>query len=523
MIATILPSSASFYAVEYNERKVSQGKAELLEMTNFGYIGNIGIYTCEELTKFLTDYTSSNKRIKKPQFHVAISCKGHEYTKEELVAIAHQYMKEMGYGETGQPMLIYSHHDTDNNHIHVITSRVDPHGKKINHHHERLRSQEAINRIMDVDESARLSTSVTEALNYRFSTVPQFMAIMETLGYDCYKANNEVVLKRGGVVQERIPQSVVEARLSTEELDKRRMAQLRAILRKYRDMSSGRKELQDVMKDKFGVSLLFIGPKDKPTGYLIVDHKTKTVFKGSDVCKIKELLQFMSQEERFNKIDAFIDDMLEDNNELTTMELNKLLRRQFHSRILNGCVLFKGSSYTLSGHVLAVLRSNDRRSWLQSFTPSTEQERQVICKMGKYAHPEKIVIEQKDDAKVQKTISQLRELFSETPDEKLMEKIHEDGYMLAIADGHTFCIDFANRNVINMEEYGFDTKRLFAKVRENSVPRTNSMPRMNDHGAGRNVGRLVNQRGGSSDGNREWEVGSKGNYDDIDDEQKLKR
>ena len=231
----------------------------------------------------------------------------------------------------------------------------------------------------------------------------------------------------------------------------------------------------------------------------------------------------MSQEERFNKIDAFIDDMLEDNNELTTLELNKLLRRQFHSRILNGCVLFKGSSFTLSEHVLAVLRSNDRRSWLQSFTPSTEQERQVICKMGKYAHPEKIVIEQKDDAKVQKTIGQLRELFSETPDEKLMEKIHEDGYMLAIADGHTFCIDFANRNVINMEEYGFDTKRLFAKVRENSIPQSNSMPRMSDHGAGRNVDKLVNQRGGSSDGNREWEVGSKGNYDDIDDEQKLKR
>ena len=50
MIATILPSSATFHAVEYNERKVSQGKAELLEMTNFGYVGNTGTYTWEELT-----------------------------------------------------------------------------------------------------------------------------------------------------------------------------------------------------------------------------------------------------------------------------------------------------------------------------------------------------------------------------------------------------------------------------------------------------------------------------------------
>ena len=37
MIATILPSSANFHAVEYNERKVAQGRAELLEMSNFGY------------------------------------------------------------------------------------------------------------------------------------------------------------------------------------------------------------------------------------------------------------------------------------------------------------------------------------------------------------------------------------------------------------------------------------------------------------------------------------------------------
>ena len=51
-------------------------------------------------------------------------------THEELVNFARRYMNEMGYGQPGQPMLIYAHHDTDNNHIHIITSRVDPHGKK---------------------------------------------------------------------------------------------------------------------------------------------------------------------------------------------------------------------------------------------------------------------------------------------------------------------------------------------------------------------------------------------------------
>lgn len=523
MIATILPSSSNFYAVEYNERKVAQGKAELLEMTNFGYLGNIGTYTCGDLIKFLTDYSSSNKRIVKPQFHVAISCKGQEYSKEELVAIAHQYMKDMGYGSPGQPLLIYSHHDTANNHIHIITSRVDPNGKKINHHHERLRSQEVINRIMGVDESVKLSESVSEALEYRFSTVQQFMAVLETLGYECYMSNDKIVLKRGGIVLEKIPESVIKARCSNESPEKKRKAQLRAIMRKYRDMSSGRKELQDTMRSKFGVSLLFIGPKDQPTGYLIVDHKTKTVFKGSDVCKIKELLQFMSQEERFCRIDAFIDDMLEDNSNLTTMELNKMLRRQFHSKILNGCVLFNGSSFQLSEHVLSTLRSNDRRSWLQSFCPSTSLERDILCKMGKYTHPEKIIIEEKDNSKVQTTVNQLKKIFSDTSDEELTEKIHEDGYKLVIVDDQTFCIDFANRCIINMEEYGFETKRLYARKEGDSISRSKIQLEINDHGTGRNIRKVANQNGGSSDSNREWEVGSKGNYDDIDDEQRLKR
>ena len=211
MIATILPSSATFHAVEYNERKVSQGKAELLEMTNFGYVGNTGTYTWEELTRYLVDYTSSNGRIKKPQFHVAISCRGNEYSKEQLVAIAHRYMTEMGYGDSGQPMLIYAHHDTDNNHIHIITSRVDPHGRKINHNHERLRSQETINRIMGVEEPTRLDVSVSQALEYKFASVPQFMAIMETLGYECFLAKDEVVLKRCGVIQDRMPKSMVRS------------------------------------------------------------------------------------------------------------------------------------------------------------------------------------------------------------------------------------------------------------------------------------------------------------------------
>ena len=168
MIATILPSSANFHAVEYNERKVAQGKAELLEMSNFGYLSNTGEYTWEDLTRYLLDYSSRNGHIKYPQFHLAISCKGDEYSHEQLVEFAHRYLEEMGYGQPGQPLLIYAHHDTDNTHIHVITSRIDPDGKKINHKFEKIRSQLVVDQLMGVDEEQQVGEAVSQAFQYHF-------------------------------------------------------------------------------------------------------------------------------------------------------------------------------------------------------------------------------------------------------------------------------------------------------------------------------------------------------------------
>jgi len=42
MIATILPGSADFHAVGYNEHKVYKGVATLLEMQNFGGLDDLG-------------------------------------------------------------------------------------------------------------------------------------------------------------------------------------------------------------------------------------------------------------------------------------------------------------------------------------------------------------------------------------------------------------------------------------------------------------------------------------------------
>ena len=271
------------------------------------------------------------------------------------------------------------------------------------------------------------------------------------------------------------------------------------------------------MKAKFGVSLVFLGSKDTPYGYLIVDHHTKAVFKGSDVVKIKELLQFQSKEERFKRIDVYIDQMLDDDFNLTTKELNRLLRRQFGTRLLNGNVRYGDSTYQLPNYILTTLRSNDRRVWLQSFCPANELERFILCQIGKYHHPERITIQSAPKSNVCKTVSQLRCIFDTTSDDALVDKLHEDGYFLTRVDDQYYCIDFANRIIINMNDLGLDVKRLQPKQAQKQQ---DQRQHISGPGVGRAIDKVARQRGGSHDSNREWEVGGE---NELDDGRRMKR
>ena len=84
----------------------------------------------------------------------------------------------MGYGESGQPLLVYSHYDTENTHLHIITSRVAPDGRKIQHSHERRRSQEVIDRILGNDRKKKTEDDINLSKQYTFSSFAQFKAIM---------------------------------------------------------------------------------------------------------------------------------------------------------------------------------------------------------------------------------------------------------------------------------------------------------------------------------------------------------
>ena len=112
------------------------------------------------------------------------------------------------------------------------------------------------------------------------------------------------------------------------------------------------------MKKKFGISLVFVDKSGIPYGYILVDHKSKTVFKGGEFLSINELQQFEDAATRFAKIEKTIDELLADNPKLTTLDINRILYRQFGTRIHKGTVSWSGETIRLSPEVTEQLRQN---------------------------------------------------------------------------------------------------------------------------------------------------------------------
>lgn len=310
MRAKILSSTSTFNGVDYNTDKTNNGKGELTRLRNFGYLQDSKGVTPAEVKNFLTAHSNRNSIVKEKQFHAVISCKGREYSKEQLTDIAHEWIDKMGYGSN--PFLIVFHKDTANNHVHIVSSRIDKEGKKINDSFERIKAQEAINEIMRLNPKYEAGKAVEKLKQFHFSTKAQGMMILENLGFKLRERDDQLELIKYGSVQGSIPMSQIQQKIHSYELDKSRSNQLKAILDKYskfyhanpiplfepvrgnkKPIPMGyRSDLGDFLKDKFGVELKFHGKDGKsPYGYSIIDYSSRTIFKGGEVFPLKNLLE----------------------------------------------------------------------------------------------------------------------------------------------------------------------------------------------------------------------------------------
>lgn len=305
MIIKILSSSASFSAVRYNTNKIDRGMGELMVAKNFGALDHLSEIRPQDYINYFKLLAAGNSRISKPQFHAVISADGKSASAWELSVLAERWLEKMGYGKN--PYLIVFHADTDHNHVHLVSCRVDRDGKKISSGFERIRAVAALNALQGIDAEMVCKKDIISAIAFRFSTAAQFKLLLENKGYGLQAVDGKLELFRYGQVLGRVDMNLINARLSA--LDKKRAAELRQIFFKYlpaysprlvpvpisdyRSLSPVRysSEFSAFALKKLGFEIVFHSAEGKlPYGYTIIDHHSQHVFKGSEVMPLKEML-----------------------------------------------------------------------------------------------------------------------------------------------------------------------------------------------------------------------------------------
>ena len=434
--------------------------------------------------------------------------------------LAEQYLDKMGYNNEGQPVLMYFHHDTDNNHLHIVTSRISPDGKKIADSMEKIRSLKAIESIMSIDQKHQNSEMMKLAKSYHFESVSQFMAVFETSGYEAYIQDKDIYIKRGGQVQDKIAVKDVEklCRKNGED-EKKRIRQLRAILKKYRDQSSSREEMEAMLKKKFGISLKFLGKEFMPYGYMVVDNATKSVFKGNDILGIKDLLQFQSREEKLQKVDFFIEDKLRENPLATTFDLNHDLHRFYGCYIKHGSIIMEKDKEELASYLVDKIKYNDKVAWVQGFSPVNEQQVRLLAKMFNVS-AEHLHVEDNSN-NIHSTINTINSILESgqtgSSNESIFDRLNDEGIWTYRFEDKFFCVNPSKREIVDLEASGIDMSKF--KVSRSADIETSG----HKHSTGQGKTRPISNDIGSSDRINYNPDANRNSYGEVDDERAMIR
>jgi hypothetical protein len=308
--------------------------SELMLMKNFPSFINESS-SQEEVRNYLKSI-SKNEKVKKPQFHAVISTKFQQHSKEELAKVAEDFMQEMGY--RNQPFIVVFHNDTENNHVHIVSTRVEKStGKKINDSYEKLKAQKALTDVKERIYGKNNEEIISKLLSYNISSLKQLEILMERNGFKLAKNKNDknaLDILKNGVREKTINgNQLVFSNVKNDN----RTKQIKAILNKYKEVYSNKvfkvedrrhlekmlpeekqkenwkpkiefeSELQKKLREVFGIDVVFHQVDEKsqskeksegglrPFGYTLIDHKTETIYKGSDILKMNDLFEFTSE------------------------------------------------------------------------------------------------------------------------------------------------------------------------------------------------------------------------------------
>lgn len=326
MVVKIMqPASSSSFSLEYNENKCSSGEAVLLHACNIDE--SRGVEGTFQM------YERRNIRTENLSFHMSVNPSPNENLSEDQVKdLVRDLMRGFGYGD--QPYVIYKHTDIDRYHYHVVSVRVNEHGRKIHDFQENRRCLQLLTALapqyrltvgngdgqrygaMGIDPRRfnpasgnimeQIRVIAQECCKYHMTSFAQFKLIMQSHGLEVQDRvgdTTEVVIR--GINQDGVPCTapITEAELGKalyQEYERRALECLGRSGIRHRERgricgisssclehSTSERHFRNMLA-RFDIDVhLHRNSNGRIHGATFIDHSTKCAFKGSELGSFK--------------------------------------------------------------------------------------------------------------------------------------------------------------------------------------------------------------------------------------------
>lgn len=228
-MVTVIHSSTSLRTMlSYNEQKVKAGLAVCLEAAEYPKDAtDLNFY--QKLSR-LEKLTQLNQQTKVNGVQISLNFAPSEQLSEErLKEIAEVYMDRIGF--SGQPYLLYRHDDAGHPHIHLVTTNIQPDGKRISLHNVARNQSEKARKEIEIayglvkaEESSQRETSLLKPVdprkvlygrmeskraisnvltvvvkNYRYTSLPELNAALQlyNISADRGRENSKIFRHQG--------------------------------------------------------------------------------------------------------------------------------------------------------------------------------------------------------------------------------------------------------------------------------------------------------------------------------------
>jgi hypothetical protein len=339
MVARISASKSLSKVLNYNEHKVKEKQAEALAAHNFLKDGDK--LNFHDKKSHFERLTSLNERTKTNVLHVSLNFDSSEkIDNDKMREIAKAYMEKIGFGD--QPYLVYRHNDSGHPHMHIVSTNIRADGSRISMHNLGRNASEKARKEVEVefglvkaqekkfDERIKLTPvsaqkvamgriATKRAINnvlaavvnqYKFASLEELNAVLKLYNVFAEKGEHgSVMYEKGGLVFRVINEKGAKIsppikastfwmkptlkNLEKKFLENERLKQLHARKLKttldYAFLKYKNKSLDSLIGilQKENISVILRQNKQGLIyGITYVDHRSKTVFNGSDLGKV---------------------------------------------------------------------------------------------------------------------------------------------------------------------------------------------------------------------------------------------